>query len=871
VRCDPGGIDVECLALSPSRRAGEAGGRLPIAGRFFAGLVVVLLAVAPRDAWATKAQEPETARDPPPPAKAGTAEKPAEQVPEKPEEPAPAAPPTAAATLPAVEFLLPRSLGSTFDRQFLLDLPGQGLWSLFETVESTAILDRIDGAGLYVGEAGLLGIRGSSWTQASWTMGDLDITDPDRTGTPLFFADPDEIDTVDITAGLSPADHRGIGPGISLNLRRPGEAWHRSLELNKAPSALQQGRGESIARLESSGGARFQVDGPLIKDRLGLFLSGSLARGSRLERTDPRTLSGSENGLLAHLVYTPTPSDELRFVSGLQGVSHPYEGRARYGGGDVRQSDRFFQVQSTWQRRGPRPWSLTAGLVRGSFDPQVSGAPTGVIERTVDGPVQLQFPGTGSRGRLAMSGIFDPLTKTHHALRLGGALSLTRSTTRPAGLPGLTAEAVDGIPARVWDYEWAGPASRWRGSDLSLYATDQVRFGRLSVDGGVRFESQRGSAEGSASRIRWSDLSSRFVARFRPFGGRGLTLLSGYAWYHGRLPLSLLAYGDPAAPQGQVYRWRDDNGDGLFQPEEKGELVSRMGPGGARASIDPDLQSPRSRDVFVGFESRAGRWQFRFLAYHHRERNLITSVNVGAPASAYNVYFVPDPGNDINGHTDDQMLPIYDRRPGSLGKDRYLLTNDPEKGHDKGLEILIERSLGKRFRLLLGGTASKSMGPAAYRGFRASENDQGVVGERDELPNANTLSKGRLFFERGYNLKVAGTYEAPHDLRLGVVTRYQDGQHFARFVVATDLNQGPELIRAITNGQSRFTFVLTVDARMEKGFALGSRRLAAVLEGFNLGGSSIEVEENVISGPLYRAPSAVQPPRTVRLGLRLDF
>ena len=104
------------------------------------------------------------------------------------------------------------------------------------------------------------------------------------------------------------------------------------------------------------------------------------------------------------------------------------------------------------------------------------------------------------------------------------------------------------------------------------------------------------------------------------------------------------------------------------------------------------------------------------------------------------------------------------------------------------------------------------------------------------------------------------------------MARYQDGQHFARFIIPTDLNQGPEPIKAITNGLSRFTYVLTIDARIEKGFEVHKgARLAGVLEAFNLRGTGIEVEENVTWGPYYRATSAVQPPRALRLGFRLDF
>src|SRR5258708_11341844 len=96
-----------------------------------------------------------------------------------------------------------------------------GVWSVFETIESTAILDRIESSGLYVGEAGLMGVRGSSWTQASWLLGDPDITDPDRTGTPLYFPDPEALARVEIAAGPAPPDIPGAGPGVRLLPRPP--------------------------------------------------------------------------------------------------------------------------------------------------------------------------------------------------------------------------------------------------------------------------------------------------------------------------------------------------------------------------------------------------------------------------------------------------------------------------------------------------------------------------------------------------------------------------------------------------------------------------------------------------------------------------
>ena len=85
------------------------------------------------------------------------------------------------------------------------------------------------------------------------------------------------------------------------------------------------------------------------------------------------------------------------------------------------------------------------------------------------------------------------------------------------------------------------------------------------------------------------------------------------------------------------------------------------------------------------------------------------------------------------------------------------------------------------------------------------------------------------------------------------------------------LAQGPEAVQAIPNGRSRFTYTLTVDARAEKGFAAGRTRVSFVAESFNLLNTANEVEEDVVSGPAFRTTTTVQPPRSFRLGMRLDF
>lgn len=243
------------------------------------------------------------------------------------------------------------------------------------------------------------------------------------------------------------------------------------------------------------------------------------------------------------------------------------------------------------------------------------------------------------------------------------------------------------------------------------------------------------------------------------------------------------------------------------------------------------------------------------------------------PPSSYHVFRIPDPYVDFVGPGDDRTLAIHDRDPASFGQDLYRLVNPP--GHDtlyEAFELWAERTQG-RLRLLMGATAYRSEGRSGWRGLRSGENDQGVIGELYDDPNAGSYARGRLFFDRNYVVKIAAAYRAPFDLRVGAALRYQDGQPFARFVVVPELHQGPDIVQAVPEGRHRFAYTMTLDARVEKGFGIPGGRLAALAEIFNALDSRQGVEESVVTAPVFRdrLPLYVQPPRVFRFGVRLDL
>jgi hypothetical protein len=258
----------------------------------------------------------------------------------------------------------------------------------------------------------------------------------------------------------------------------------------------------------------------------------------------------------------------------------------------------------------------------------------------------------------------------------------------------------------------------------------------------------------------------------------------------------------------------------------------------------------------------------RLTTIARHEGRLIGLVNTGAPSSMYSVFNVVDPGIDRYGGQD---LPVFERSPASFGADRYLLTNPA--GHHAtfvSVEITAQTTINRLF-LIAGATAGRSEGNAANRGFLLTENDHALIGEVFTDPNAWTYARGRPFTERGYTIKTAGIYHFPYAIRLGVAARYQDGQHFARLVIVPGLNQGVEAIRASVNGKTRFTYTLTIDTRLQKDFTLGGVRLTGVIDAYNLLNTATEIEEFAVTGPLSRATSAVQPPRSLHIGFKLSL
>ena len=774
-----------------------------------------------------------------------------------------------------------RSYQTTFGARHLDTLPSaRTALSLLETAHPFLVTDRIDGGGIWTGERTVVGGQGTSARQVTFRLDGHDVTDPGGAGISLFYPDLWALQSVVVESASLDADVAGPGPIVNMTLPRPGRTWSGTAHFALSPESMQSEGGAipPIARLVSLTDGGVSAGGPLTDAGAALFASARSTSAQRIERADDSRLDSSVHAFTAHTTFRAGSSGDARLLVSFSDATRPLGARARFADRDVDESEQSVAIHAGWDRSGDgHSWSLSGAFQRVSLDQAIpAAAEGGVMERLRDGaPLSLADAAGDTRQRWDLQATLSPAVQhwfgRDHILTAGATVAGASQDVTPAAQPAF-AEFVNGGPARVWDLAYQG-APHWSAVSASLFASDRIVISDgLTLALNARGELDHGSAEGSPSRIQWFTLSPSVVARWRPRSAGSLAITSSYGWYRHRLLLNTLAVGDPAAPSGSMYRWSDLDGNGAPSDTEL-TRVAAVGAGTDGSSIDSGLRRPTTREFRIGVEQAIGSWRWSITGLDRREDDLAVLVNTGVTAEDYTVRYVDDPGVDVAGLSGYAPLPIYDRRPASFGLDRYLLTNAAgEPSRYQGVEIALSKEAGDRWYFRFGGTAYRAESVGANRGYRADENDQGLLGEAYTTPNAQTYARGRSFFDRAYVMKVLGAYTGPGPLRASAVARYQDGQPFARVVVADGLNQGTEIIQAYPRGLQRFTFTGTVDARVELRWPLGRQRFVSLaLDAFNLVNMDLEVEEDIVYGPSFRTVTAVQPPRVLRLGVRFGF
>lgn len=781
---------------------------------------------------------------------------------------------------PSLQVVDRQSIGEGFhatSRWFTDPASARDVWALIETIAPYVIADRMDNGGLGTGRTALLGSRGASWTTTRMTLGGATLIGPNSHGLMPIALDLSAFSAASIVSGMAPVEYGTSGVVVALTPRTPARTRQglfdvslitpRMVTRNALPWA------PSIQRTDNAYEGTVLAEGP-IGDRTGLLVSASGSRIQFFERDRLPLWTSSTTSLFAHLVHRVSSTDQLRAVGSLQRSSAPFDDRRQYRDRMVNETGTFMQLSSTWDRSLASGGHLEgiAAWQRGAFRPEVTGARSGTMDRFWDGHVP--FPGadtTTAQWELGATLHTTPWQwrGASHNVRIGGTLRRASQTSQITGAVDI-AEVVAGLPARVWRPSVPSDDSRRTVFESSAFIADRMAVGsNLTIEAGLRADVSRGSISGATQGVSWMSLSPRVSSQWH-YGP--IAIFAGIGKYSDPLNLAQFRHGDPGEATFDVHRWADPNGDGQFTPDEAGTLLWRAGRGSAIATIDPDLKAPRTTEYTTGAEMRFGKhFTIRTALIWRKMRSLLGSVNTGVTPDQYDQILIPDAGGDWDGPTDDTLLIVYDRRPETFGLDQYLLTNpDDATSQYEGLETTWTLRT-EPVELIFGAMAHRARSWSGHLGFGPLENDHGVLGEVFERPNARPVLQGRYFFDRAYVGKLSGSVRLPLGMRFGFAARYQDGQPFARVVVATDLRTGPEMIHAYAMARTRYTYSATLDLRLQKSFIVAGRTAAVRLDVFNATQHTNEVEENALTTPIFRLSSAVQPPLTLRLGLRVGW
>lgn len=749
-------------------------------------------------------------------------------------------------------------LGLTMSAEMLRDLPtSNNPFAALEVIPE-AIADRFSSGGLNVATAPRFGAFLNSWTQTQFRIGDVTITDPRAGGTPLLLPSLAVWQRMTVPTGAMGADENASGVSMTLDPLRPGTRWFRAIDASASGTPfVSAGTGPVpvVDRAQRTRDGSVLVSGP-VSPRLGVVAAGSWRGLSHIAAPSIAEASDGVASGFAHVVFAATARDEIRALGWAQRVA-----AAAF-------TDNGVHLQSTWERRDPAlAWRVFGGYTGRSRTAPVT--PTLLVDSLASEPVSnLIDAGAGTERRWVLGARVTPAA-SRFVSSAGIDIEGAQIRIAPSGT-GQIRELVDGVPARLWTLRTGSAPDIRHLTTFDAYAIKHLTSGRLTVDLGLRLDAVSGAADAASSAphaVRWTTWLPAANARWRLADTAGLALVAGYRRTAYQMPLNLLAIGDPAAPVADVSVW---NGTST------GSLIARVGPGtggdATFAQIDPQLRRPTTDELVLALQAHPFRGiDVQLARITKREQPLFGFVNTGVDASQYTSFQVPDPsflpGSDDGG----PLVTVYNRPPGSYGRDRYLLTNQTgEAAKSWGAELSV-RATTARLMLIAGTTLTWADGQAAAPGFLPTENDQVVVGGTYADPNDATNARGQLFQDRSHTVKIAATYQFPWGVRLGAIARYQDGQPFSRLVIVPGLTQGTTAVRSYPNGGTAFTYTGTLDVRVQKVIAAGAAQTALVLDVYNLPNLGKEVSEYVVSGAAFRAPTALQPPRTAVVGLRVTF
>jgi hypothetical protein len=710
-----------------------------------------------------------------------------------------------------------------------------------EFIEFMDLVPAVNDRGAY-GEGGIVEDKYAKGSATSaYRLNGVDVSNVDRGSTwvnPSF----DIIEEVQIT-GVGASAEYGNFLGATVNVvTRSGSAdfhggasWFyedSSFRGDNSSGAIDLARGD----LEYFHDASLSFGGPLLRDRLFFFTNYAHRRSSEALAESPLYDDLRQNLFHGRVDLRLNPANDLSVLFNTDPARDENLGLTTADGPEIAFSERF----------RTHTWHLKWGSVLSSdtsVEVKYAGFDGAREIEPVSGPETPRIRDVTNQRTYLSSGRYGKETNHRHEIvgtlsryaadflgaghdfkfgveiEDGGATRLQRNTGNVAFF---TYDYGDSL--YVYSYTRYGINTDAEVGRASAFVQDALRILEcVTVNAGLRYDhvSMSDGRSGDAL-VSWNLFAPRIGVAIDPAGDGSSVLRAHFGRYYDKLTTAGLTRFASAGFEGfDTYVFLLPRSTDFRDPAPflaglvEENLVGSRGDDPFRIPVDPDLTGPRTDVWNVGFEKELGRVYAIAVDYVHKSDAGFLAREDRAPHTyAPFTFEIPEL------QTTMELQDRTDTNPEDL-----VITNPAyyKRRHDI-VTLSLRRRPDRRFSAAASLTYQDSSGTTGNDAFVA--NGLGNPSEHTDPNRSGPFYRGRLSYDRSWQLKSYGALQLPADVLLSFDLRLLAGRPWESTVSSGNIpelrGQGFYNLFAEKRGSRRFDGSRILNLRVGKGFALGS-------------------------------------------------
>ncbi|PYR93219.1 MAG: hypothetical protein DMF84_09485 [Acidobacteria bacterium] len=815
-------------------------------------------------------------------------------------------------------------------------------WALLRTVPGVMV-DRVNIAGNETGQQSNFQSKGTRPQDAVWTMDGVVITDMAAIGASPTYFNYDNFEEVQVSTSGQDLKQPTGGVGLNMVVKRGtnqlrggvrGYFTSDALEASNVPDELKATVTPGTADHNNQiSDYTAEIGGPILHDKAWFYGSWAnqdirLSRrsGNLIDRTVLKTFDAKGNWQVTskdmlNVLWYLGAKEKFGRSPGTSGItgdapSATWDQGGAYSGGPqgltkfednhVFGANLFLSGRYAYYNTG---FGLVpkGGLDTEAGESQVLAQSFGSTRQSLNIRPQhtANLDGTSFHNAWGAS----------HEIKFGGGyrrVDATTGTLWPGNMIRALNNSATNNVARVYR-EGLGTN---RLEFFSSYLGDTISRGRLTVDAGLRYDRQWGSALPSETKANaafpdivpgisfggydapftWKDVSPRIGATWALDEARKTILRASFNRTAGQLETTVVGYSNLSSNPGFAdYGWIDANGDHLAQASEVDfSNFITVGGGFDLANptsvesvdrIDPKLKAPHTA-AFVAGVDRELMPNLAISASYTYTRTSDVNGNftnyytpwIGLTTADHTASTTRLTGTLPDGSTYDVPTFIPDANKVGAVNFGTLLTNYPGYySYYNGVEFTMTKRLSNRWMARAGGAWN-----APREHYDVAVNEQGNPTRTDTTPLVNGgafvvrsggSGSGDIFIHSKWQINANGLYEAPWGVNLAANLFGRQGYPFP---VYRNAALGVDGTRRVLVSPELDTFRLDnlwdLDVRASKVFRLDRMNIEGIADLFNVMNANTELVRNRNAGSTtFNQLVQNLSPRILRFGVRVTF